>query len=226
MGSEMKTTCPNEERLVDYLEGRLSEEDRSHVEKHLSGCDICLEGLVLTNGLLRGRDRLDMDPVPDDVTEAAVRLVTGLPATTPRSLMEKLKGSIKNISSAISDDLRPSPWRRWQPSTVRASKTLASGDLVCLRVSFKEIEAGIEIEKTGSSKARIRVTPHEAERHRKALRITLKKAEKEIASYLLDGDYVLFEDIPFGHYSISLAKKGVQLGTYLFEVKETPHARR
>ncbi|MEA1867283.1 MAG: zf-HC2 domain-containing protein, partial [Thermodesulfobacteriota bacterium] len=121
----MKITCPNEERLADYLEGRLSEEDRSQVEKHLSECDICLEGLVLTNSLVRGRERLDLDPVPDEVTEAAVRLVTSLPATTPRSLMEKLKGSIKNISSAISDDLRPSPWQRWQPSPVRASKTVA-----------------------------------------------------------------------------------------------------
>jgi hypothetical protein len=226
MGSEMKTACPNEERLADYLEGRLSEEDRYIVEKHLSECDICLEGLVVTNSLVRGRGRFDPNPVPDDVTEAAVRLVTSLSATTPRSLMEKLKGSIKNISSAISDDLRPSPWQRWQPSPVRASKTVASGDIVCLRVSFKEIETGIEIEKTGSGMARIRVTPREAEKHRKALRMTLKKAEREVASYLLDGDYVLFEDIPFGHYSISLAKKGVQLGTYLFEVKETPHARR
>jgi hypothetical protein len=103
---------------------------------------------------------------------------------------------------------------------------VASGDLVCLRVFFKEIETRIEIEKTGSGMARIRVIPHEAGKHIKALRITLKKAQKEVASYLLDGDYVLFEDIPFGHYSISLAKKGVQLGTYLFEVKETRHARR
>lgn len=221
----MKTTCPNEERLADYLEGRLSEEDRSQVEKHLSECDICLEGLVLTNSLVRGRGRLDLDPVPDAVTEAAVHLVTNMPATTPRSLVKKLKGSIKNISSAISDGLRPSPWQRWQPSPVRASETVASWDLVCLRVSFKEIETGIEIEKTGSGMARIRVTPHEAGRHIKALRVTLKKAEREVASYLLDGDHVLFEDIPFGHYSISLAKKGVQLGTYLFEVKETRRAR-
>ena len=68
----MKMTCPDEERLLDYLEGRLSEEDRSRVEEHLSDCERCLEALVVTNGLLRSRDRFELEAVPPEVTEAAV----------------------------------------------------------------------------------------------------------------------------------------------------------
>ena len=222
----MKTTCPDEERLVDYLEGRLCEEERSHVEKHLSECEICLKGLVLTNDLMRKSDRFELDPVPDHVTEAAMRLVMSQPATPQTSLKERLKGSIKEIGSTISDSLRLKSRGRWQLAPIRGTKTVASEDLVCLKVSFEEIETEIEIEKTGKGKAHIRVKPHEASKHRQAIRITLKKAEREVASYLLDGAYVLFEDIPFGHYSISLIKKGVQLGTYLFEVKETPYGRK
>jgi hypothetical protein len=32
----MKTACPDEEMLVDYIEGRLSDVDRADIEAHLS----------------------------------------------------------------------------------------------------------------------------------------------------------------------------------------------
>lgn len=213
----MKTRCPDEERLADYLEGRLSEKEKSQVEEHLAWCDICLEGLAVTSRLMQDRDQFELDPVSNEVTEAAVRSVTSRTAITQDSLMEKLKGSVSNIGSAISEVLCPK--QGGQPALVRGSKTVVSDDFVCLNVSFEEIETEIEIEKTGNSSAHIRVKPHKAGKYRGILRITLKQGKREVASYLLDGLYVLFEDIPFGHYSISLAKKGVSLGTYIFEVK-------
>ncbi len=222
----MKATCPNEETLTDYLEGRLSEEERSQVEMHLSECEICLEGIVVANGLAQGRDRFELDLVPNEVTEAAVRLVTSQAVTAHGSLMEKVRGSVNNIGSTISEVLRPRQRARWELAPIRGSKTVVSDDLVCLRVPFDEIETEIEIEKTGSGKAHIRVKPHEVGKQRKTVRITLKKGEREIASYLSDGAYVLFEDVPFGHYSISLAENSVRLGTCLFEIKETGHGRK
>ncbi|MCK5244980.1 MAG: zf-HC2 domain-containing protein [Desulfobacterales bacterium] len=222
----MKATCPNEETLTDYLEGRLSEEERSQVEMHLSECEICLERIVVANGLAQGRDRFELDLVPNEVTEAAVRLVTSQAVTAHGSLMEKVRGSVNNIGSTISEVLRPRQRARWELAPIRGSKTVVSDDLVCLRVPFDEIETEIEIEKTGSGKAHIRVKPHEVGKQRKTVRITLKKGEREIASYLSDGAYVLFEDVPFGHYSISLAENSVRLGTCLFEIKETGHGRK
>lgn len=215
----MRTRCPDEERLADYLEGRLSEKERFHVEEHLAECEICLEGLAVTSRLVQNRDQLELDHVSNEVTEAAVRLVTSRITITQNSLMEKLKESVRNIGSAMSDVLCPKQKQGWQPARVRGSRTVVSDDCVCLKVFFEEIETEIEIEKTGSSSAHIRVKPHKAGKYRRDLRITLKQGKREVASYLLDGLYVLFEDIPFGHYSISLAKKGVTLGTYIFEVK-------
>lgn len=217
----MKTKCPDEERLADYLEGCLSEKERSHVEEHLAGCEICLERLAVTSRLEQDRDRFELDPVSNEVTEAVVRLVTSRTTMTQDSLMKKLKESVNNIGSSISDVLCPRQKQGWRPAAVRGSKTVVSDDFVCLKVSFGEIETEIEIEKTGSSSAHIRVKPHKTGKYRRVLRITLKQGKREVASYLLDGLYVLFEDIPFGHYSISLAKKGVSLGTYFFEVKGT-----
>ena len=213
----MRTKCPDEERLADYLEGRLSEKERSHVEEHLAECEICLEGLAVITRLVQDRDRFELDHVSNEVTEAAVRLVTSRTTMTQNSLMEKLKESVNNIGSSISVVLCPG--QGWRPAPVRGSKTVVSDDCVCLKVSFEEIDTEIEIEKTGTSSAHIRVKPYKAEKCLGVLRITLKQGKREIASYLLDGPYVLFEDIPFGHYSISLAKKGVPLGIYNFEVK-------
>lgn len=222
----MKIPCTDEERLADYLEGRLSEEDRPQIEEHLSDCQTCLEGILVINGLVRDKGRFELDPVPAKVTEAAVHLVTSESAISSGSLIEKLKRSVKNLGSRISDVLWLRPWGRWRLAPIRGSKTAVSEDLVCLRVPFKEIGAEIEIEKTRDNKAHIRVKLPEANKSRKALRVTLKKGEREIASHLLDGAYVLFEDIPFGHYSISLAEDDVSLGTYLFEIKETCHGKR
>lgn len=223
----MNMLCPDEERLVDYLEGRLSNEDSSQIEEHLSNCDTCLEGLVVTNGLVRGRVSWEFDPVPTRVTDGAVRLVASQRALSYDSLIEKLRRSIRDLGSGISELLRLKPWARWQLAPIRGSKTVASEDFVCLRVPFKETETEIEIEKTGASKAHIRVKVHEPSKERRAaVRVTLKGGKREIASYLLDGTYVLFEYIPFGHYSITLAENGVELGTYLFEIKETRHGRR
>jgi len=215
----MRTRCPDEEQLADYLEGRLSEKERSYMEKHLAGCEICLEGLAVITRLAQGRDQFELDYVSNEVTETAVRLVTSQTVMAQDSLMEKFKGSVRNIGSAMSDVLCPKQGQRWQPAPVRGSETIISDDCVCLKVSFEEIKTEIEIEKTESGSAHIRVKPHKAGKYNRILRITLKQGKREVASYLLDGLYVLFEDIPFGHYSISLAQHGVTLGTYIFEIK-------
>lgn len=222
----MKMPCPNEERLAGYLEGRLSEEDRSQMEAHLLDCQICLEGLVVINSMVRGKHVFELEPVPTEVTEAAVHVVTSQCTISYGSQIEKLKRSVKNLGSRISDVLWLKSWEKWRLAPIRGSKRVASENLVLLRVPFREIETEIEIEKTGAGKAHIRVKLPEAHKPQKAVRVTLKKGEREIASYLLDGAYVLFENIPFGHYSISLAEDGVGLGEYLFDIKETRHGRR
>ena len=222
----MRKPCPDEEKLAAYLEGRLSDEDRSVLEEHVSDCQLCLEGLVVTNDLVRDRGKFNVDPVPDEVTKATVNLVTSQRVISSDSLIEKLKRSVKNLGSRMSDILHLRPWGRWQLASIRGSKTVASEDLVCVRVPFKEIETEIEIEKTGASKAYIRVKLLDAVKCRKALRVTLKKGEREIASCLFDRAYVLFEDIPFGHYGITLAEDGVGVGTYLFEIREAEHGGR
>jgi hypothetical protein len=225
-GFRMNKRCPDEEKLLDYLAGRLAEDDRFEVEEHLSDCQTCLDALILTTRMVRDEDQLELDPVPAEVTESAVQLVTRQCSKSYGALMEKVERFVKDTFSKIWDSLQLGPWARWQPVPIRGSKKVTSDDLVCLRVPFKDIDTEIEIEKTGGNKARIRVKLHEASKHKEGVRVTLKAGEREIASYLFEDGSVLFEDIPFGHYSISLAKDGLESGTYFFEIKETLHGRR
>jgi anti-sigma factor RsiW len=101
MESAMKRACPDEEVLADYLEGHLPDEERFQMEQHLSDCHVCLEALVVTNSLIRDKGRYELDPVPAEVTKAAVDLVTRQGIISSDSLIEKLKRSVKNICSRI-----------------------------------------------------------------------------------------------------------------------------
>jgi hypothetical protein len=211
-----KKSCPGEEIIADYLEGRLSAEDKEAMDAHLSECELCLEELVIAGKALR--DAAEAPPVPLAVTETAVRLVAG---RAPGAAERSLKDSIAAYAEKISDYVRYSlPWR-WQQATIRSSKIEAAPDLVVIRKVFKEIEAEIEIEKTGDDKAHIRVKA--SRREKNGVRVTLKKGEREISSQLLSGDYALFEDIPFGRYEIVFSTNGSELGTYTFEIRESRH---
>lgn len=215
--------CPDEERLVDYIEGRLSKEDRSHIEEHLSDCEICLEGLMVTRSILHGRDEIETEPVPAAVTESAVSLITGPRAPLFDVSIDRLKLAINRIKSGFEDLFWPDSWMRWQPAAIRGAKSVASEDLFRIRVSFKKIKTEIEVEKTANEKALIRVQFPRGTQKAQKIRVTLKENDREIASYLLEGASVRFEAVPFGHYGISLTENGVNLGTYLFEIKETGH---
>jgi len=222
----MKKACPSDEMLADYLQGHLAEKEGSEMEEHLSDCTICLEELVIANSLFQGADLPQLDAVPAEVTEAAVRLMQSLDSAESDSLSEKFERAIKDLPTRISDFLNHKTWAELQPQPVRGFKRKMAKDLVLLKKTFEDVESEIEIEKVGENKALIRVRLLLADLTSQKIRVTLKKGDREIASHLAEEAYVLFEDIPFGHYSLTFARDGLTLGTYLFEIKETAHDRR
>ena len=222
----MKRACPSDEMLADYLQGHLAEKEGSEMEEHLSDCTICLEDLVIANSLFQGADLPQLDAVPAEVTEAAVRLMQSLDSAESDSLSEKFERAIKDLPTRISDFLNHKTWAELQPQPVRGFKRKVAKDLVLLKKTFEDVESEIEIEKVGENKALIRVRLLLADLTSQKIRVTLKKGDREIASHLAEEAYVLFEDIPFGHYSLTFARDGLTLGTYLFEIKETAHDRR
>lgn len=230
----MEKLYSKDEMLADYFEARLSDEDRIKMEAHLLECKTCLETLGVVNGIVRGAGRFQLDAAPEELTEAAVHLINSQASESCEPRIQMLKRFViglypykmmKNLCSGISE-FCTRPWAEWRLSSIRGSVQTISKDLINVRKRFDGIETEIKIEKTGHSKACIRVESPEYDRRKKTLRVTLKRDEREISSYLLNGGYALFEDIPFGHYNFVFVRDGAKIGTYFFEIKETCHDGR
>ena len=223
----MKTTCPNEEKLACYLEGSLSDHDRAVMESHLSECEICLDNLMVTRSIVRG-GTLSLDEVPARVTQSAVRLAKRHIGLANDSLAHILKRPFKNLWPALLNFFDPASWAERCLAPIRSSRKLVSRNIVHVRKSFKDIDPDIdididiEIEKTKGEKAHIRVNLLDCNRFNESIRVTLKKGERELSSYLLGKENTLFEDVPFGRYSLTFSKNGAVLGKYLFKIKESP----
>ena len=222
----MRELCPDDEKIIDFIEGRLSEQDRFELEKHFSGCEMCLEELVITKNIVSATDMYQLDAPPTQVTEAAVDLLTGRNPMPLFDLIDYLKKFAVKLAAYTLNPIRVWRRRQWHPAPVRGYKVAASEDYACLEVSYSDIDTQIEIEKSAINKANIRLRLKKPIQNPKALRVTLPNGQKETASYLLDGNYVFFEDIPFGRYSISLTINHETIGAYSFEIKESNHGGR
>jgi hypothetical protein len=221
----MKTLCPDEEMFVDYLEGRISNDERTGIEEHLSDCDTCLEEFIVAGNLERAEEGFQSDPVPAGVTQAALHVINSQTLTPSGLLIERFKRSIKDLYAWLSIFFNPAIWRGWGFSQIRGSKKVVYKDLIRLKKIFREIEAEIEIEKKGEDRTLIRVRLEGDIRNKEDVRATLKKGDREISSNLFNRGYAVFEDVPFGHYSITFSRNGVILGEYFFKIKETHYGR-
>lgn len=222
----MKRACPTEEMIADYLEDRLSDNECSEMEKHLSDCDTCIEELAVAHSLLQDPHLSELASVPAEVTEAAVRLVMSQDPFLSGSLSERIERALKDLPSKISAFLKHSAWRELQPQPVRGPKRKVDKDLVLLKKTFQDVETEIEIEKIGDNKAHIRVRLLLDDTTSQTMRVTLTKGDREISSYLAERAHVVFEDVTFGRYSLTIARDGSMLGIYHFQIKETQSGGR
>jgi len=222
----MHKKCLKEEEIIDYMEDRLPQKARKTAERHLSECDDCLEEVTVLSGIIRSGTLDELDSVPNEVTQAAVQLINSQTSISQTSFWERCKRFFSGLYSNVSDLFHLFPWQGWRLAPIRGSRKILSEDLVHLRKNFKEIETEIEIERTGASKAHIRVQIVGANDKGTGVRVTLKRGERDISSNLSDHrGYVLFEDLPYGHYNLIFSKDGVMLGDYSFKIKETRHGR-
>ena len=219
----MRTDCMTEEVLMDYLENRLNENRRKWVERHLAGCAACLEAVAIAGPMIRRGDLPELDPVPETVTERAVKTVKAL---SRNGWSDKVFGYVHLLVSDWTRRLNEfGPWRPPGLAPVRGTKRVLGEDLILLRKSFSDLDAEIEIEKKAGGKASIRVVLSRDSTPRKPIRVSLLKNGREISSYLLSGAAAMFEDLPFGRFMLVFTRNGTRVGEYPFEIKETRHER-
>ncbi|MCU0596007.1 MAG: zf-HC2 domain-containing protein, partial [Desulfobacterota bacterium] len=192
--------CPDEERVADYLEDRLSLSERAEMEAHLSACGVCLDEFLAARSLASAD--LSLHSAPADVTDETVRLVKDRISTGRDPSAVRLIRTVSRYVSGLKDHLQYPFFWKWSASPTRGPKTVVSPDVILIRKAFKGVLAEIEIEKTAGEKAHIRIRLGEGGDVAKGLRVTLKKGDREISSLILNGGYGVFEDIPFGQYNL------------------------
>ncbi len=211
----MKKICTDHETIVDYMEDRLSYEDRIKVETHLSDCDFCLENLVVLKSLVQQIDQPDLKPVPIRVTQDAVRTV----ALQYDSAVEKTGRVFKNIFSKVSDFftepiIMPEP----EFGGVRDPNMTEPGDYVIKTEKFMDMK--IDYEKPADKNALIRISLDNNSAENRDIRATLVKDDRELCSELLNEQFIVFDDLSPGSYNIIFARHGFEIGTYSFDMQE------
>ncbi len=221
----MKTRCIDEETIMDYLEGRLHEKQRSKIERHLVSCRTCLDQVSVCGAMMHGDLTSETAPAPTSATKKAIEIIHQPP---PAPLLNRVagyvgrKGAQGKTSILEKLHIRPEPL----PSPVRSTRTAVGGDLVLIRKTFTDLEVEIEIEKIGKSRAHIRVDLSKEGNLSKPVRVTLFQKEREMASSLLSHTAVLFENIPFGTYVLVFSRNGEKLGEYPFEIRESCNSKK
>lgn len=220
----MKQDCPDDEMLAGYLDGGLSDAERSDIETHLSSCDSCLEGIIITKDLTRGASGSETEPVPESVTQSAVDLINEETVSNRFSIAERIERLFRSIYRGLFDTLIPQNWGSAPMAMIRGTNESIPGNVAHIEKDFKEIHAEIEIEKTRQHTSQIRVTVTDELGKMRDIRVTLERDEREVSSLLMGRDSVVFDDIPFGHYRLVLGRDSEEIGTYSFEVKEARNA--
>ena len=220
--------CPSEEQLSDFIDGNISDKERHTIEDHLSICETCLEEVALAYKMIENEDSFQCAQVTNEITQSALDLtVNKKKEGVLIKIKEKVMQYIYDITDRISE-LGMVFWAEWQLVPVRGSRVVLARNHSRRRKDFSSIKTDIEIEKTGDNKAQIRVLLNNGRKAGHNIRVILIRRNKrtmppmldrEVASYIIEDEPVLFEDIPFDHYKLAFSKDGVTLGRYLFQIK-------
>ncbi len=202
-------TCPDEEKLAAFLDGKLDAAEHAEVASHFLACETCHELITASAGELPSKVR-----VPVELLRKAMGT---LPETESRWEV------IVRFASSFVEVLKNTGGQTqyFSPALAPARSKQASGAAVaaCSR-RLGGVDAEMEIERVEKGCAEITVTLKELDRAPEPpVRVTLKAEGRELASYLAREGYVTFERAPFNNYKISLSRRGVTLGEIALEMK-------
>lgn len=212
----MRNKCPNEETLVDYLEGRLPGRQQTQVESHLVACSNCREQVGLVLQLMDQDTQVPPVNAPAYLTDKAVELAADLAAQQRSGSL--LQGARRWAAKGVALLERLTPSNGLQPVAVRSAETVLSERCVSRQKQFKDLTVTIEIERSGDDLALIRVIDAEQPMTDLPVRVALFVNDREIASMMLVDAPLVFDDIAFGAYTLVFTRKGVKFGEYHFEI--------
>lgn len=215
-GSPPKTQeHPDEETMVCFMEGRLSEKEAGLIKQHLISCQNCAE-VFITQLKLEVTDELK---VPEELIAQVKNLLSQKDPSPVLEIFLKLKENLLELLSTTGDilvgqELVPAP-------VLRSRKIKDFKDEVTILKDFNNIRIELKIETKGASIFSLIVLVKEKQTLRviKDLRVTLLKDGLELESYLTDLGKVTFEHILLGKYTVEISNIENKLASILLDVK-------
>ncbi|OQX11779.1 MAG: hypothetical protein BWK80_44410 [Desulfobacteraceae bacterium IS3] len=204
----MMKSCITVGTLADYIEGRLSDDEKDQVEEHLSRCDECLEEFVFAQALLNDSELMETEYGPE-------------PADRVMTVFQEVRGLVKQ---KISDWLTELPVPIWlgQYEAVR-STAVPSSAYMLIKKNINEFQTELFISQEENDKARLCIRVFKNNRLARNASLTLIRDGEIPFARVLNRDYVCFDRQLFGEYRLAVGHdaEAALKNTYCFEISPT-----
>lgn len=203
----MKSQCLDADMLFSYIEGRLPDQKKNLMERHLLECDECLEEFALAKTVVNSIDLTGYEPAPENIV-----------STVLNSIREKVENLVRWIT-----EMPPPEWLlNYAASPVRsgASQETAQTASVLVRKKIDDLHAELYIQKTKNDKVCVWIKVSKGRKSAKNVSLTLTKEGGRPLARFLTADYEFFDKLGFGTYALVLEQNAKKKGNCLFQIDE------
>lgn len=213
----MKQNCVNEETLVDFVEGRLSDRLRDDVEQHFSACPDCLDKVAIFYKLVHGEYTDEPIQAPRNVTKSAIDAIhqqvesatANRITKVAKELLEKGKEAVERWTFVPVPTLAP----------IRGVRSAQTDDVIRIYKTINNFSFHVEMERSGKTHLSVRIELGAEAKDWDTVLISLFTGEREITSSFWRGKTVSFENVTFGTYTMVFSSKGEKIADYRFNIQ-------
>jgi hypothetical protein len=205
---------PDEEDLVCFLEGRLSQKENEQIKLHLINCERCIEAFAVNAKI----ESPEVKQAPQELIQGVKDLIVQEKIQILEIFL-RIKEKTLELINTTGDVL----WgEELVPAPILRSRSINDfKDEVIILKDFKDIRVEAKIEnKAGKTfNLIIIVRQKETQKVLKDLRVTLLKDDLELESCLTDSGSVTFEHILLGKYRVEISSLENKVASVLLDIR-------
>ncbi len=203
----MTFPCLDVAMLAGYVDGQLTEDERSEVEDHMMDCDLCMEALAVSKTLINEMDLAAYE------TAAARNVVS--------AVIENVKKKIDSFYGWVADLASPAWFMEFAPSAVRSSPSAEqtrAAVLVTRRMGNLQAEMYVQKSRMDAAFMAVKVTT--GRKNAQNVCLTLAREEGGLQARYVTRDYEVFDNLGFGTYNLIVEQNADEKGAYMFHIDE------